>query len=85
MPVKQQLLACYALLSKDTDEPAVSSNTASSCTLFFSISDSTKRAHVFHVSDENFEKAWQIGAHELQRIHEQQLSQPDNETERTCD
>ncbi|MUF05892.1 glutamate ligase [Pseudomonas sp. CCM 7893] len=83
MSVKQQLLACYALLSKDTDEQAVSSNRASSCTLFFSISDSTKRAHVFHVSAENFEKAWQTGANELQRTHDQRLAQPDNKAERT--
>ena len=83
MPVKQQLLACYALLSKNTDELAASSDMGSFCTLFFSISDSTKRAHVFHVSADNFEKAWQIGAIELQRIHDQLLLPSDNKVERT--
>ncbi|MCZ2943455.1 hypothetical protein NYY89_21050, partial [Acinetobacter baumannii] len=61
MPVKQQLLDCYALLSKDTDELAVSSGTVQPCVLFFSISDSTKRAYVFHVISDNFEAAWQTG------------------------
>ena len=83
MPVKQQLLDCYALLSKDTDELAVSSGTVQPCVLFFSISDSTKRAYVFHVIADNFEAAWQTGANELQRTHDQLLMQSGNNPECT--
>ncbi|WP_130909407.1 UDP-N-acetylmuramoyl-tripeptide--D-alanyl-D-alanine ligase [Pseudomonas mucidolens] len=79
MPVKQQVLACYTLLSNDTDERVVSLHTAHACILFFSISHSTKRAHVFHVAASNFESAWQTAVNELQ----QWIKQRGNSPERT--
>lgn len=79
MPLKQQLLACYALLNTYNDAPEVSS-TAERCTLFFSISNGAQRAHIIHVNADNFETAWQIGAREIQKkqtlLSVQQTGQP---------
>lgn len=73
--MKQQLLACHALLSKDTHGLAASSDAAQSCTLFFSMTDTIQRAQVFHITAQSFEQAWQTGAAELQRRYDHGTSQ----------
>ena len=83
MPVKQQWLACYAHLSKEMNGPAVSSDTAQPCTLFFSMSDGTQRAHVFHITADNFEAAWQTGVQRLQGAYERDRAQSGNIVERS--
>ncbi|AZE57464.1 hypothetical protein C4K03_5340 [Pseudomonas synxantha] len=81
--MKQQLLACYTLLSENVKELTVSPDAPHTCTLFFSISDSTHRAAVFHMTADNFETAWQLGELELQRRYAQAVSQRTNETDRS--
>ncbi|MDF0733428.1 Mur ligase family protein [Pseudomonas entomophila] len=73
--MKQQLLACHALLTRAPSGLIVSSDASPSCTLFFSITDTTQRAQVFHITADSFENAWQTGAHELQRRYDQGVSQ----------
>ena len=69
MSLNQQLLACHAHLSQDSHGPVASEDTAQPCTLFFSISDTTQRAHVVHVSAQSFETAWNAGTLEIQKKH----------------
>lgn len=61
MSLIQQLQACHALLSESTADLGDPSAAAEPCTLFFSLSDGTQRARVFHVSADTFENAWSAG------------------------
>ncbi|MCO7597221.1 MULTISPECIES: Mur ligase family protein [Pseudomonas] len=56
MSLKQQLTACYDFLKRQT--AALIADAPPACTLFFSLSDSSQRAKVFHVTADSFETAW---------------------------
>lgn len=58
MSLKQQLIACYNFFKDQTAEPIASTDTPAPCTLFFSLSNGTQRARVFHSSADTFEAAW---------------------------
>jgi UDP-N-acetylmuramoyl-tripeptide--D-alanyl-D-alanine ligase len=58
MSLKQQLNACYSFLKVQTADLIASADASPTCTLFFSLSDGTQRARVFHVTADNFEAAW---------------------------
>ncbi|NWB94206.1 glutamate ligase [Pseudomonas agarici] len=47
------------------------------------MTDTTQRAQVFHITADSFEKAWQAGAHELQRRYDQGVSQGTHNPERS--
>ncbi|EIK71995.1 hypothetical protein PseBG33_4666 [Pseudomonas synxantha BG33R] len=81
--MKQQLLACHTLLSKHANELTVSADAPHTCTLFFSISDSTYRAVVFHITADNFETAWRLGELELERLCSHAPRQGSDKTDRS--
>ncbi|MGH8408316.1 MAG: UDP-N-acetylmuramoyl-tripeptide--D-alanyl-D-alanine ligase, partial [Pseudomonas sp.] len=47
------------------------------------MSDGTQRAHVFHISADNFEAAWQTGVQRLQGAYERDRAQSGNIVERS--
>lgn len=58
MSLKQQLFACYNFFKEQAVEPISSTDAPATCTLFFSLSNGTQRARVFHSSADTFEAAW---------------------------
>jgi len=71
MSLKQQLSACYNLLKAQTADPIASADVSPTCTLFFSLSDGTQRARVFHVTAESFEAAWSSALSDSAQLQDQ--------------
>ena len=76
MSLIQQLNACYAVLNEPTADHSEHDAASAPCTLFFSISNGTQRARVFHVSGATFEDAWNAGLLSLAQVQQPSKDQP---------